>query len=109
MIVAEYINHLCIKVNDIKLTHEHVILTYNKNNYVEIREYFEFEHKIEIIGVMRKSTDTGVKLQLILKNQEINISTINNISKNAIFGVDADNGVAYSYILLDIDQTIDKL
>ena len=115
MIIAEYINHLWIKINsdDLKLSLN--ILYHKTNNYIEVYEYFKNKYNIEILSANYNPTDNGVKLKLILKEREISISTINKISKDAIFGstsdFDPDNGVeyAYSYILLDIDQTVEKL
>lgn len=115
MIVAEYVNHLWIKINsdDLKLSHN--ILCHKTDNYIEVYEYFKNKYNIEILSANYSSTDYGVKLKLILKEKEISVSTIIKISKDAIFGSESyfysDNGAeySYSYILLDIDQTIEKL
>ena len=53
-------------------------------------------------------------LQLTLKEKEIDARTLFAISSNAIFGCDSswdeDSGeYSYSYILLDIDQTVEQL
>lgn len=111
MIVAEYVNHLWIQVNPSKYSYIHCNLLNNKNNkyYIEAYEYFKERYNLEIDYANYISKDTGVKLKLILKNKEFNVSIINDINENAIIGSDEDNGRSYSYILLDIDQTIEKL
>lgn len=115
MIVAEYINHLWIKVNTSDLKSSRNILCHKTDNYIEVYEYFKNKYNIEILSANYDSTVHGVKLKLILKEKEISVFTIIKVSKDAIFGsesnYDSDNGVeySYSYILLDIDQTIEKL
>ena len=118
MIVAAYINHLWIQVNPSEYSYIHCnLLNSNKNNkyYIEAYEYFKEHYNIEILSANCHSTDNDVKLKLILKEREINISTIAKISKDAIFGTestyDSDNHAeySYSYILLDIDPDIEKL
>lgn len=115
MIVAEYIGNLWIKQPfDFISTTFNYLVSVDRDIYIEIKEFFFKTYGIEITYATYKSTDKGVKLQLTLKEKEINVQTLLAISSNAIFGCETrydETGEEYSstYILLDIDQTVEQL
>ena len=114
MIIAEYINTLWIQESVESLNTNFNYLVSRGIPYIEIKEYFLKNYGIAITYACYKSTDEGVKLQLTLKDKEIDARTLYAISYNAIFGSDsgwseANGEYSYSYILLDIDQTVEQL
>ena len=116
MIIAEYLGNLWIQqpLNSINTAFNYLV-SVDRNRYVEVKEYFLKNYGIAITYATYKSTDEGVKLQLALKEKEIDVRTLFAISSNAIFGCesewDEEHGGEYScaYILLDIDQTVEQL
>ena len=115
MIIAEYIGNLWIQqpLNSVKTTFNYLV-SVDRSIYIEIKEFFFKTYGIEITYATYKSTDKGVKLQLTLKEKEIDARTLFSISPNAIFGCETfygEMGEEYSsaYILLDIDQTVEQL
>ena len=115
MIIAEYIGNLWIQqpLDSINTAFNYLV-SVDRNRYVEVKEFFFKNYGIEITYATYKSTAEGVKLQLTLKDREINVKTLFNISETAVFGSDSDfiddkGEYAYSYILLDIDQTVEQL
>ena len=115
MIIAEYIGNLWIQqpLDSINTAFNYLV-SVDRNRYVEVKEFFFKNYGIEITYATYKSTDEGVKLQLTLKDKEIDARTLYAISDNAIFGCETtygDMGEEYSsaYILLDIDQTVEQL
>lgn len=116
MIIAEYIGNLWIQqpLDSINTAFNYLV-SVDRNRYVEVKEFFFKNYGIEITYASYKSTDEGVKLQLTLKEKEIDARTLFAISSNAIFGCESDwdeeTGREYScsYILLDIDQTVEQL
>ena len=115
MIIAEYIGNLWVQqpLDSINTAFNYLV-SVERNRYVEVREFFFKNYGIEIIYATYKSTDEGVKLQLTLKEKEIDARTLFAISSNAIFGCETtygDMGEEYSsaYILLDIDQIVEQL
>lgn len=116
MIIAEYIGSLWIQqpLDSINTAFNYLV-SVDRNRYVEIKEFFFKNYGIEITYATYRSTDEGVKLQLTLKDKEIDARTLYAISDNAIFGSDsgwdeeAGGEYSYSYILLDIDQTVEQL
>ena len=115
MIIAKYLNTLWIQENIESLNTNFNYLVSKGIPYVEIREYFLKNYGIAITYACYKSTDEGVKLQLTLKDKEIDARTLYTISDNAIFGSDSgwDEEIggeySYSYILLNINQTVEQL
>ena len=116
MIIAEYIGSLWIQqpLDSINTTFNYLV-SVERNRYVEVKEFFFKNYGIEVTYATYRSTDEGVKLQLTLKEKEIDARTLFAISSNAIFGCESDwdeeTGREYScsYILLDIDQTVEQL
>ena len=115
MIIAEYANNLWIQqpLDSINTAFNYLVST-DRKRYVEVKEFFFKNYGIEITYATYKSTDEGVKLQLTLKEKEIDAQTLFAISSNAVFGCETtygEMGEEYSsaYILLDIDQTVEQL
>ena len=116
MIIAEYVGNLWIQqpLDSINTAFNYLV-SVERNRYVEVKEFFFKNYGIEVTYATYKSTDEGVKLQLTLKEKEIDARTLFAISSNAIFGCESDldeeTGREYScsYILLDIDQTVEQL
>ena len=115
MIIAEYIGNLWIQqpLDSINTAFNYLV-SVDGNRYVEVKELFFKNYGIEITHALYYSTDEGVKLQLILKDKKIDVKTLYAISSNAEFGSDSDwneerGEYSYSFILLNIDQTIEKL
>ena len=115
MIIAEYLNRIWIQESIESLNTEFNYLVSRGIPYIEATEYFLKNYGIAIICATYKSTDEGVKLQLNLKDREIDARTLYAISSTAIFGSESsweeESGCeyTYSYILLDINQTVEKL
>lgn len=114
MIIAEYLNRIWIQESIESLNTEFNYLVSRGIPYIEATEYFLKNYGIAITYAGYKSTDEGVKLQLTLKDKEIDARTLYVISDNAIFGSDsgwneASGEYSYSYILLDINQTVEEL
>ena len=115
MIIAEYIGNLWVQqpLDSINTAFNYLV-SVERNRYVEVKEFFFKNYGIEITYATYKSTDEGVKLQLTLKEKEIDARTLFAISSNAMFGCETtygEMGEEYSsaYILLDIDQTVEQL
>lgn len=115
MIIAEYVGNLWVQqpLNSINTAFNYLVSA-ERNRYVEVKEFFFKNYGIEITYATYRSTDEGVKLQLTLKEKEIDARTLFAISSNAIFGCETtygEMGEEYSsaYILLDIDQTVEQL
>ena len=115
MIIAEYIGNLWVQqpLDSINTAFNYLVSA-DRNRYVEVKEFFFKNYGIEITYAAYKSIDEGVKLQLTLKEKEIDARTLFAISSNAIFGCETtygEMGEEYSsaYILLDIDQTVEQL
>lgn len=115
MIIAEYVGNLWVQqpLDSINTAFNYLVSA-ERNRYVEVKEFFFKNYGIEITYATYKSTDEGVKLQLTLKEKEIDARTLFAISSNAIFGCETtygEMGEEYSsaYILLDIDQTVEQL
>lgn len=115
MIIAEYIGNLWVQQPfDSINTAFNYLVSVERNRYVEVKEFFFKNYGIEITYATYRSTDEGVKLQLTLKEKEIDARTLFAISSNAIFGCETtygEMGEEYSsaYILLDIDQIVEQL
>jgi hypothetical protein len=115
MIIAEYVGNLWVQqpLDSINTAFNYLV-SVDRNRYVEVKEFFFKNYGIEVTYATYRSTDEGVKLQLTLKEKEIDARTLFAISSNAIFGCETtygDMGEEYSsaYILLDIDQTVEQL
>lgn len=116
MIIAEYVGNLWIQqpLDSINTAFNYLV-SVDRNRYVEIKEFFFKNYGIEITYATYRSTDEGVKLQLTLKEKEIDARTLFAISSNAIFGCESDwdeetdREYSSAYILLDIDQTVEQL
>ena len=115
MIIAEYIGNLWVQqpLDSINTAFNYLV-SVERNRYVEVKEFFFKNYGIEITYATYKSTDEGVKLQLTLKEKEIDARTLFAISSNAIFGCEitySEMGEEYSsaYVLLDIDQIVEQL
>lgn len=115
MIIAEYIGNLWVQqpLDSINTAFNYLVSA-ERNRYVEVKEFFFKNYGIEITYATYRSTDEGVKLQLTLKEKEIDARTLFAISSNAVFGCETtygEMGEEYSsaYILLDIDQTVEQL
>ena len=115
MIIAEYIGNLWIKrpFDSINTTFNYLV-SVDRKIYIEIKEFFFKTYGIEITYATYKSTDKGVKLHLTLKEKEIDAQTLFSISPNAIFGCETsydetDEEYYSTYILLDINQTVEQL
>ena len=115
MIIAEYIGNLWIQqpLDSINTAFNYLV-SVERNRYVEVKEFFFKNYGIEVTYATYRSTDEGVKLQLTLKEKEIDARTLFAISSNAIFGCEityGEMGEEYSsaYVLLDIDLTVEQL
>ena len=115
MIIAEYIGNLWVQqpLDSINTAFNYLVSA-DRNRYVEVKEFFFKNYGIEITYATYTSTDEGIKLQLTLKEKEIDAQTLFAISSNAVFGCETtydEMGETYSsaYILLDIDQTVEQL
>ena len=116
MIIAEYLNRIWIQESIESLNIGFNYLVSKGIPYIEATEYFLKNYGIAITCATYRSTDdAGVKLQLNLKDREIDARTLYAISSTAVFGSesswDEETGCeyTYSYILLDMDQTIEQL
>ena len=115
MIIAEYANTLWVQqpLDSINTAFNYLV-SVDRNRYVEIKEYFFKTYGVEIAQALYYSDDDGVKLQIILKDKKIDVRTLYAISSDAVFGSDSDwneerGEYSYSFILLNINQTVEKL
>lgn len=115
MIIAEYLDNLWVQqpLDSINTTFNYLV-SVDGNKYVAVKEFFYKKYGIEIIYACYKSTEEGVKLQLTLKENEIDARTLYAISSSAKFGCettydDIGSTCSSAYILLDIDQTVEQL
>lgn len=93
MIIAEYIGNLWVQqpLDSINTAFNYLVSA-DRNRYVEVKEFFFKNYGIEITYATYRSTDEGVKLQLTLKEKEIDARTLFAISSNAVFGCETTYG-----------------
>lgn len=107
MTILDYAHNLWIEESLDTPTFNVTYLVHKGKAYLEVKEYFSKHYGIEVTCATYKSTEKGVKLQLILKDTEIDAKTLYNLSSDAIFGSICDwsedyGDYASSYILIDI-------